>query len=335
MSRLKATHDARRQRTRCGAAMFVAVTATAMIVSVLALAALTVVRIERRQATSINNRLIARTHARSAVELALQKIGNNSTWRTDHANGVETTRLLLGSSATGTVSWILRDEDGSLTNADSKLWLKGIGRVGDTVQVSSVRLSPDEIFNNNFRSNAASDGLILGIGADGAADDLDADDWWGQYFKPNLPAGAIYWRISRVDIVASRRNSSRQFSVRLYQAAANGLPIGAAIDSVSVNSSSVSSSTQTYGVNFSGAAWLSAGAGACVTLETSESQPPIRVSYDTSVSVSNSALIRGEPTWNSVDADDALEYRIYGFYRTSEEVHPLAGTWEWDSPLGN
>jgi hypothetical protein len=332
MNRLELTRDLRMQRTRRGSAMFVAVTATAMIVSVLALAALSIVRIERRQATTINNRLIARTNARSAVELALHEIGANSTWRTDHANGVETTPRSLGVSATGSVSWILWDEDGSLTNVDTKLWLKGIGRVGNTVQVSSIRLSPDDVFDNNLRSNAASDGIILGIGADGDSDDLKSDEWWGQYFKPSLPAGAIYWRISRVDIVASRRNSNRQFNVRLYQAAANGLPNGAAIDSVSVNSNSVSGSMNSYRADFSGEAWLAAGAGACVTLETTESQPPIRISYDTNVSASNSALIQGAPAWNSVDTGEALEYRVYGYYRTSDEVLPLAGTWVWDSP---
>jgi hypothetical protein len=278
---------------------------------------------------TINNRLIARTYARSAVELALRTIANNSNWRTTHANNVESPRQSLGANSTGTVSWVLTDVDGSLTNVDVELWLKGIGRVGETVQVSSIRLSPDEVYSDNLRSNAGSDG-ILGIGGDKASDDLKFDDWWGQYFKPNLPAGAKYWRISRVDIIAYRRNSNRLFNVRLYRAGASRLPAGSAIDSVSVNSNSLSTSMQTYGVNFSGAAWLNATDGACITLETTESQPPIRISYDTNVSAENSALIHGNPTWTSSDTDDGLEYRVYGYYRTSDEVHPLAGTWLWD-----
>jgi hypothetical protein len=210
-----------------------------------------------------------------------------------------------------------------------ELWLKGIGRIGDTVQVSSIRLSPDEVYRDNLRSNAGSDG-ILGLLGDKASEDLKYDDWWGQYFKPNLPAGVKYWRISRVDIVAHRRNSNRVFNVRLYQAGANRLPLGSALDSVSINSSSLSTSMQTYAVNFSGAAWLNATDSACVTLETTESQPTIRISYDTDVSASNSALIKGVPTWTSSDTDDGLEYRVYGYYRTSDEVHPISGTWIWD-----
>jgi Tfp pilus assembly protein PilX len=225
MNRLNDTRHARRQPTRRGAALYVAVTATAMVVSVLALGALSVVRIERRQATTINNRLIARTHARSAVELALRSIANDSNWRTTYANNVETARQSLGANSTGTVSWVLTDVDGSLTNVDVELWLKGIGRVGDTVQVSSIRLSPDDVYSDNLRSNTASDGIILGIGADGATDDLKFDSWWGQYFKPNLPAGAKYWRISRVDIVAYRRNSSRLFNVQRSPLPGRGEPL--------------------------------------------------------------------------------------------------------------
>jgi Tfp pilus assembly protein PilX len=89
---------------RRGAALYVAVTATAMVVSVLALGALSIVRIERRQATTINTRLIARTLARSAVELALRTMANNANWRTAYANNVEWPQLSLGANSTGTVS---------------------------------------------------------------------------------------------------------------------------------------------------------------------------------------------------------------------------------------
>src|SRR5688572_13897146 len=144
MSRVQSTCCTRRPCARRGSALYVAVTATAMIVSVLALTALSVVRIERRQATTINSRLIARTHARSAVELALKSINNNASWRTAYTSGVETPTVSLGSNSTGTLSWSLSDSDGSLTNADILPRLKGIGRIGDVVQVGSVEVRAGE-----------------------------------------------------------------------------------------------------------------------------------------------------------------------------------------------
>lgn len=114
---------------------------TALIVSVLGLAGLTVLRIERKQMDVGSHRDVARMHANSAVELALRVIADDPSWRTNHTNGVETTPQSLGAGSTGTLSWILEDSDGSLSDADTDLRLKGIGRVGNTVQVSSVKLS--------------------------------------------------------------------------------------------------------------------------------------------------------------------------------------------------
>lgn len=130
---------------RRGVALYVSVLATATIVSVLALSAVAVVRLERKQAEAINARLAARANARSAVELALRVLNNDSNWRTTYANNAETTPVSLGPNGAGTLSWKLFDVDGNLTNADVELWLKGIGRVGDAVQVSSLQIKADEI----------------------------------------------------------------------------------------------------------------------------------------------------------------------------------------------
>ena len=95
------------------------VLSTALIVSLLGLTGLTIVRIERRQAMASNDQSVARTHARSAAELALVVIANDPSWRTTCTNGVETTPQSLGPNATGTLSWVLEDSDGSLTDADT------------------------------------------------------------------------------------------------------------------------------------------------------------------------------------------------------------------------
>lgn len=309
------------QALRRGAALYVAVTGTTMIVSVLALSSMAIVRIERQQATAVNSRLLARSHARSAVELALRKMASDPGWR-DDVNGAETTPQSLGSDSPGTASWIVSDLDGSLTNADRELWLRGIGRVGDTVQVSSVRLSTGEV-PDELRSYTNSSGS--------SEVDLEQQKWWGQYFKPVLnDPNANGWRITRARIRIERRSWNQLFRVCLYRAGANRLPNGVAIESVPVNSSDVDD--QMHTVTFAGSTWLDAGEGVCLTLET-DGGTPIRISHvGDSVSTTDSELFEGDPAWKSHVEDKSLQYRIDGFYTTSsDEVRAVSGSWVWDA----
>lgn len=130
---------------RRGMSLYITVLSTTLIVSLLGLTGLTIVRIERKQASIMNDRLIARCNARSGVELALRVIANDSDWRNTYTNGVETTPQSLGPIGTGTVSWILEDSDGSLTDTDTDVRLKGVGRVGNIVQVSSIGITAGAI----------------------------------------------------------------------------------------------------------------------------------------------------------------------------------------------
>jgi hypothetical protein len=121
-------------------ALYMAVIGTALVVSLLGLAGLTVLRIERQQASQSFDLLEARALAKAAVEIGLNRVNNDANWRTTYTNGVETAPQVVSSNGSGTVSWILEDTDGSLTDADTEVRLRGVGRVGDTVQVSSVKL---------------------------------------------------------------------------------------------------------------------------------------------------------------------------------------------------
>jgi hypothetical protein len=116
------------------------VLSTTLLVSLLGLTGLLLVRIESRKGDLHFERQIARNHSRSAVELALRVLATDPGWRTAYASGVETAPQSLGPNAAGSVSWNLEDSDGSLADADTQLRLKGVGRVRDTVQVSSVQV---------------------------------------------------------------------------------------------------------------------------------------------------------------------------------------------------
>lgn len=325
-----ATHNSSSRsgrRSRRGAALYVTVLSTTLIVSLLGLAGMAVVRIERLNATAMEDVLRARQNARSAVELALRVVANTSTWRTTYPNGVESSRLSLGSNGKGTVSWYITDTDGSLSNPDASLKLFGVGRVGSAVQVSSIQVEAAKVGPNTLRSYYSLSSL--------ASERLEDDEWFCQYIKPtNLPANAIAWRVTSVRIIAQRTGTSRAFNVRVYQPNGLGMPSGAALDSVAANSNSFPSSVNWFSpwtsIAFTGTYWLAPDSGVCVALETTSTLPPIDFYYRSSgESEANSALVFGTPTWTTIAHDQALLYEVNGVYvLSSGEVAPIAGTWQ-------
>ena len=110
--------------------MYIIVLATATIVTVIGLAALLSVRIERREAELSSDHARARLYAQSAVELAIQRIADDANWRTNNPSGIwEADRPIGG----GTYSIQGVDPaDGDLTNSGADpLTLTGIGVQGD------------------------------------------------------------------------------------------------------------------------------------------------------------------------------------------------------------
>jgi hypothetical protein len=304
-------------------AIYVYVVSTATLVSLLALAGSAVMRIERRQATTFGNRLTARSHAHSAVELALRVMRTDTSWRTTYANGVQTAPVNLDTASSGTVSWILQDTDGSLTNADTLLRLKGIGRIGDSIQAASVQLQPTFVGPAELCSQLAS----------GSTDTLLNDKWWGQYFRPTLPADAHRWWVTSVEVNMRRVNAGRVFQIRLYQPNGSNLPSATIVDQATVNSSDVAVAWEWKVVPLSGVYSLAATEGLCLALETLETTSPIEVRYSSSgVSQGDNALLRGYPAWASFGTDKALMYRINGYYTSASGVSRISGTWLWDSP---
>jgi Tfp pilus assembly protein PilX len=302
-------------------ALYMHVMGTALVVSLLGLTSATLLRIDRRRATTVDDRIVARANARSAVEFGLRSINSNTSWRSAYANGVESAVVGVGTSKQGTVSWVLADDDGSISNADVNLRLKGVGRAGTAVQASSVQIQADVIGPNILRSWTSS----------GTVDDLRDDRWWCQYFKPNLPADANGWWVTRVEFWAHRDNS-RWFRVRLYRPSLiySG---GGLIESVDVDSGGISTLWGWKTFNFSSVYVLNADEALCVALETTSSSSPLEIEYSTSgVTEADTALIRGNPSYFSFEPTKALRYRVYGYYTTSSGIRPVSGTWLWESP---
>lgn len=314
-----------RLRFRRGGALYVMVLSTTLIVSLLGLAGVAIVRIERRQADGVDAMLRARQNARSAVEQALRVVADTPDWRTTYPHGVESTPKSLGPNGRGTVSWMITDSDGNLSDIDGNLTLHGIGRVGDAVQVSSLGVQAaaagpyllryyDNPFNYlNLRTERVED-----------------DEYYGQYLLPSIPWNAIGWRVTGIQFYGKREYSDRILKARIYLPTGANMPSSTVVDSVDVNSSSFSTNFGWKTITFNGQTMLDPDVGICFSLETTESLPPIEFQYyDGGVFETISALLAGDPGWDTYSTSKALRYRLYGVYVTPDgELQPISGSWQ-------
>ncbi|MGE0607930.1 MAG: hypothetical protein AB7O62_12620 [Pirellulales bacterium] len=135
----------RLQRTggRRGATLILVLN-TSLLVSVIGMSGLLVARANARRAMQSNDWAEAGVLAMAGLEHGLATINSNSYWRLFYASGYEVSSKSLGN---GTFTWKVVDD--ALGGSDYALWndssqparLYGIGRVGTTVRVYSVRLT--------------------------------------------------------------------------------------------------------------------------------------------------------------------------------------------------
>ena len=305
-----------------GMALYIAVVGMTLIVSLLGLASLAVVRIDRSRAEHLNDLATARVNARAALEWALRDIANDTSWRTNHPLGVESAKQSLGTNSRGTVSWIVEDTDGDLFDCDTELRIQGIGRVGNAVQVSSLQVEPVWEGPAVVRSYAS----IISVDMN----EIDDNEWYCQYFKPNLPANALCWKLTKVTILSYRNTSNRTLNVKVYEPLPTNMPSSTVLYSASVSSNSFSAAPNWHEITLSDGDDLEADSGVCVAFEASASSGPIDVIFQNAgVGVADSAMITGNPTWNNYYTDQSLMYVMTGVYTTTDgEVVPLSGTWK-------
>lgn len=131
-----------RTLTQRGGYLYIAVLITTTIVAVIGLAASSVAHLEMNTVGQSSNLSQAQALARTAIEEALLRINNDSTWRTTFSHNTETPNPAEAVSG-GTIAFKLIDSDGDLADdLSDSVELVGIGRVGSTTAVERVRLYP-------------------------------------------------------------------------------------------------------------------------------------------------------------------------------------------------
>jgi len=134
---------ARFRPNRRGAAIYIAVLGTAMLVALLGLSALLAKRVERRLAQDARDTAEARLYAQAAVEMGLLRIKNNSAWRTSFPNGVWEANQPIG-SGTYTLQGVDPTDADLIDSADDPVVFTGIGVKGQATQKTQVTLVPYE-----------------------------------------------------------------------------------------------------------------------------------------------------------------------------------------------
>ena len=158
---------------------------------------------------------------------------------------------------------------------------------------------------------------------------IQSDQRWGQYFKPNLPADAISWRVTSVDVRVVREGSPGNFEVGLYRPDGANMP-DVLLEEVSVPGSNLGWNYDWYNVPFTAAAGLSPNQGLCLTLTSSQSVAPAYVRYrDSGVSEPDAGMLTGNAGgWTTYDPGGSLRYRIYAEYTTIDgTIRIVPGSW--------
>lgn len=106
------------------------------------LVAITAATLRTRSASDAWDYAAAQMLAHSATEYGVELVRGNVTWRSAYLLSTENPCVALP-SASGTMAWMLVDEDGKLADDDSdSVRIIGIGRVGRTRATESVRMLP-------------------------------------------------------------------------------------------------------------------------------------------------------------------------------------------------
>ena len=140
----RASLSRRRVRpNRRGAAIYIVVLGTALLVSLLGLSALLAKRVQRRMAQDASDLAAARLYAQAAIEIGMLRIENNSSWRTAFPNGVWEADQAIGAGAYTLHGVDPTDADLTDSTADPVV-LTGIGVKGRATQKMQVTLVPYE-----------------------------------------------------------------------------------------------------------------------------------------------------------------------------------------------
>jgi len=310
--------------------IYIAVSGTAMLVSLIGFTALHLSRLELRTTNAQNDRAYARQLAQSGVEFALAKIDLDSSWRTNFSHGVENVISPLGLDA-NLIFKLLDNADSDLADdATEPVEIQGIGRYGGATFIYSVDYAA------SVTSSSQVGPLILqsyeGVPASNFA--INKWNYTGQHFIASLPAEAITWDVLSAEIYVQQSGggTGNTLYVKFYTSDGSGQP-ATLLETVAVLESDLPASSDWHSIIFSSVTALTPGQGLCLALEgASQTNNVCNVAYDTGVTQTDTHRLVGSSTsWSTPRASESILYRIHCVYNTaaggSGEFTVTPGSW--------
>jgi|GEM_PF-6598319 len=154
--------------------------------------------------------------------------------------------------------------------------------------------------------------------------------WWGEYFKPALPADAISWNVTKVIIHARKAGlTNGQTRAQLRPATAQNTPSNVVLEEAIVEESTLPVPPDYYtwkSIPFTSVTNLSPAQGLCLVLTTLDENPSMELRYFTGpvTNMPDTAMLQSTNVGASWDVytDKALRFMIYGTV-TTPDVNPI------------
>jgi len=150
---------------------------------------------------------------------------------------------------------------------------------------------------------------------------MKSSEWYGQYFRPALPADAVSWKVTRVRLSARTDGAAAgECRVQLQQATAGKLPSGTVIEEKTLLESSLLSGYQEQEFTFTQAGGLSPTQGLCTVVKWIADATACQLwGVKANGSTSDSFMVKSSDkgvSWTA-PAGTSLLYTVYGTVTTT------------------
>lgn len=252
--------------------------------------------------------------------------------------------IQINSASTTGISFTVADRDGD-TFVES-LNYNWSGTAGDSLYLNINSLDPLVIlpevhsFNLSYtteknttetpNSNESNETLLIyhNTSSNYRARDITSSTWYGQYFKPTLPADAVSWSIHRVEFYAKSYGAlNGQCKIQLQPASIGGWPSGVVYEEETLLESSLLDTYVLQSFNFTAVEDLPPDQGVCMIIENVTTVPAgTLLTHDAASGLSHIDLLRTSNSGGSwtKPSNEALLFWVFGTVTT--EATPTVET---------
>jgi prepilin-type N-terminal cleavage/methylation domain-containing protein len=145
--------------------------------------------------------------------------------------------------------------------------------------------------------------------------DIKTSEWIGQYFPPALPADAVSWKVTRVQVSAKYKGATEGITaVQLRTPGTGNLPSTTVLEQQFMDEANLTSSYAWTQFAYSTVKGLDPHTGLCLTLIMNVDDAHVAtVQYDGNAGSNRLQTKSGEGNW-AIASTESMLYRVYGTY---------------------